>query len=179
MRVKFTSRWYPVLLKCFKVVCNLNTLSVYMKTACLLVDTNAFFSRWWHLSSAFAWLTHNLREMSLTLEVKIRSHADHPRTASTNMYLTSLILINYFRLLSDVTNFFLILCFANDNIDKIKSNHNLNTFINVIFIIIFFVFLFQINNLCIVILRDINDSSQSSLALAGLAMKIDSGIQNN
>ena len=44
LRVKFTSRWYPVLLKCFKVVCNLNTLSVYMKTACLLVDTNAFFS---------------------------------------------------------------------------------------------------------------------------------------
>ena len=90
-----------------------------------------------------------------------------------------MILINYYRLLSDVTNFFLILCFANDNIDKIKSNHNLNTFINVIFIIIFFVFSFQINNLCIVILRDINDSSQSSLALAGLAMKIDSGIQNN
>lgn len=84
-----------------------------------------------------------------------------------------MILINYFRLLSDVTNFFLILCFANDNIDKIKSNHNLNIFI------IFFVFLFQINNLCIVILRDINDSSQSSLALAGLALKIDSGIQNN
>lgn len=41
--------------------------------------------------------------------------------------------------------FFLILCFANDNIDKIKSNHNLNIFINIIFIIIFFVFLFQIS----------------------------------
>ena len=37
----------------------------------------------------------------------------------------------------------------------------------------------MIINLCIVILRDINDSSQSSLALAGLAMKIDGGIQNN
>ena len=37
----------------------------------------------------------------------------------------------------------------------------------------------MIINLGIVILRDINDSSQSSLALAGLAMKIDSGIQNN
>ena len=37
----------------------------------------------------------------------------------------------------------------------------------------------MIINLCIVILRDINESSQSSLALAGLAMKIDGGIQNN
>ena len=130
------------------------------------------FSRVGDIFHTFAWLTHNLWEMSLTLKVKIRYHADHPRRSPTqitharahglhqhvshiNIYRPDgakfcnrghkLILINYFRLLSDVTNFFLILCFANDNIDKIKSNHNLNIFINIIFIIIFFVFLFQIS----------------------------------
>ena len=36
----------------------------------------------------------------------------------------------------------------------------------------------MIINLCIVILRDINDSSQSSLALAGLAMKIEKKLRS-